>query len=190
LVTQSRTRTDERGIRHLQIALGNVAPRVEETAWVAPGAVIVGDVHLERGATVWYGAVLRADGDKVVVGARSNVQDAVVVHADPGRPVKVGKGVSIGHGAILHGCTVEDDVLIGLGARLLNGCRVGSGSVIAAGAVVLEETEVPPNSLVAGVPGKVRRETTAAERRGIVGNAQAYCDLAILHAEATCEYRP
>ena len=167
-----------------RLALGPVAPSVAPTAWVAPDAVLVADVHLADGASVWYGAVLRADGDRIDVGAGTNLQDGVVVHADPGLPVSLGAGVSVGHRAVLHGCTVEDDVLIGMGAVVLNGARVGRGSLVAAGTVVLEGTEVPPGSLVAGVPGKVRRATTEAEQQRIVENAASYRALRDRHAAA------
>jgi carbonic anhydrase/acetyltransferase-like protein (isoleucine patch superfamily) len=157
-------------------------PRVDDAAWIAPGAVVVGDVTLSAGVGIWYAAVLRGDLDAIVVGPESNIQDGCVVHTDPGFPVTVGRGVSVGHRAVLHGCTVEDDVLIGMGAVLLNGSRVGHGSLVAAGAVVLEGTAVPPNSLVAGVPGKIRRETTNAEREHIRTNGAAYLELRRRHA--------
>ena len=132
-------------------------PAVAGGAWVAPGATVVGRVEIADGASVWYGAVIRADLERIVVGAGSNVQDGAVLHADPGLPTLVGAGVSIGHGAVVHGCVVEDDCLIGIRAAVLNGARVGAGSLVAAGAVVLEGTDIPPRSLVAGVPGKTPR---------------------------------
>ncbi len=147
-------------------------------AWVAPGATVVGRVELAEDASVWFGAVLRGDGDRIAIGSGSNVQDGCVVHADPGLPVLVGRDVTVGHRAVLHGCTVEDDVLVGIGAIVLNGARIGSGSLVAAGTVVLEGTVVPPGSLVAGVPGKVRRPTTAAERQELRDNARRYVALA------------
>jgi carbonic anhydrase/acetyltransferase-like protein (isoleucine patch superfamily) len=150
------------------------APELDENAFVAPGAVVVGRVRLAAGSSVWYNAVLRAEAEPITLGERSNLQDAVVCHVDAGFPVKVGAGVSVGHRAVLHGCTVEDDCLIGMGATILNGAVIGAGSLVAAGAVVLEGTVVPPGSLVAGVPGKVRRELTADERAGIRRNAEAY----------------
>lgn len=130
------------------------------------------------GSSIWFHAVLRADQERITVGERSNVQDAVVMHADPGLPLTVGDGVSVGHGAVLHGCDIGDDVLVGMRATVLNGARVGPGSLIAAGAVVLEGTEIPPGSLVAGVPARVRRETTREERAAIVRNASDYQQLA------------
>jgi carbonic anhydrase/acetyltransferase-like protein (isoleucine patch superfamily) len=112
-----------------------------------------------------------------VLGERSNLQDNVVVHGDPGAPARIGSGVSVGHGAVVHGCTIEDDCLIGMGATVLNRAVIGSGSLVAAGAVVLEDTVVPPGSLVAGVPAKVRRELTEEERAGIRRNADTYVTL-------------
>jgi carbonic anhydrase/acetyltransferase-like protein (isoleucine patch superfamily) len=159
-------------------------PTVADGAWVAPGAVLVGDVRLGAGASVWFGAVLRGDGDPSI-GAESNIQDGCVVHADPGRPVRVAERVTVGHRAVLHGCTVEEGSLIGMGSVLLNGVQVGAGSMVAAGAVVLEGTVVPPGSLVAGVPGRVRRELTAEERERLHISAATYVDLARRHAASS-----
>lgn len=153
---------------------GLPAPVVDETAFVAAGAVIVGDVRLAAGSSVWYNAVLRAEAEPITLGEDSNLQDAVVCHVDASYPLTIGRGVSVGHGAVLHGCTVEDDCLIGMSATVLNGAVIGSGSLVAAGAVVLEGTVVPPGSLVAGVPAKVRRELTDDERAGIRRNAASY----------------
>lgn len=154
------------------------SPQVDPSAWVAPDAVLAGAVTLGPGASVWFTAVLRADLAEIAVGAGSNVQDGCVLHADPELPLTIGTGVSIGHRAVVHGCTVGDDVLVGMGAVILNGARIGDGSIIAAGSVVLEGTEVPAGSLVAGVPGKVRRSLSEEERAGIVHNAGAYAELA------------
>jgi carbonic anhydrase/acetyltransferase-like protein (isoleucine patch superfamily) len=126
---------------------------------------------------VFFGAVLRADRDAIDLGERSNLQDNVVVHGDPGSPTRIGRGVSVGHGAVLHGCTIEDDCLIGMSATVLNRAVIGAGSLVAAGAVVLEDTVVPPGSLVAGVPAKVRRELTEEEREGIRRNSRTYVAL-------------
>ena len=159
------------------IALGDVTPEVEG-AWVAPSATLVGAVRLAAEVSVWYGSVLRADNDSITIGPGSNVQDCCVMHTDPGLPVTVGARVTVGHRAVLHGCTVEDDVLIGMGAMVLNGALVGAGSLVAAGSVVLEGTQVPPGSLVAGLPAKVRRPLTTQEREGVIRNAADYVDLA------------
>jgi carbonic anhydrase/acetyltransferase-like protein (isoleucine patch superfamily) len=153
---------------------GIAAPAVADSAFVAAGAVIVGDVRLEADSSVWYNAVLRAEAEPIVLGEASNLQDTVVCHVDAGYPLSVGRRVSVGHGAVLHGCTVEDDSLVGMNATVLNGAVIGAGSLVAAGAVVLEGTIVPPGSLVAGVPAKVRRELSDAEREGIRRNAASY----------------
>lgn len=158
----------------LVLELDGTAPVVAADAYVAPGVTLVGDVRLESGASIWFGTVLRGDGDAIRIGAGTNIQDGCVGHADPGFPLLVGSNVSVGHRAVLHGCTVEDDVLVGMGAIVLNGARIGSGSLIAAGAVVLEGTDVPPGSLVAGVPGKVRRELGEQELERVRENARSY----------------
>src|SRR5918993_4576581 len=166
--------------RILTIA-GVPAPVLDERAFVAAGAVIVGDVRLAAGSSVWYNAVLRAEAEPIVLGEDSNLQDAVVCHVDAGFPLTIGRGVSVGHGAVLHGCTIEDDCLIGMSATVLNGAVIGAGSLVAAGAVVLEWTRIPPRSLVAGVPGKVRRELTDEEFARVVANAEHYRELAAQH---------
>ena len=125
-----------------------------------------------------------AIGDRIDIGSGSNIQDGSVVHADPGFPVAVGAGVSVGHRAILHGCVIEDDVLIGMGAIVMNGARIGTGSLVAAGALVLEGVQIPPRSLVTGIPGKVRRDITDEEHERILANAQTYRQLTIRHAGA------
>lgn len=164
------------------IALGGGrVPVVDPTAWVAPGAVLAGAVEIEEGASVWYGAVLRAERARIRLGRDSNLQDGVIVHVDEGFDATIGHGVSVGHNAVLHGCTVEDHALVGMNATVLNGAVIGAGSLVAAGAVVLEGTVVPPGSLVAGVPAKVRRELTEAERDGIRRNASSYLELSALH---------
>lgn len=153
-------------------------PQVSETAFVAHSASLIGRVTVESGAVVLFGAVVRGDLEPIVLGERSNLQDNAVIHTDLGHPVRIGREVSIGHGAIVHGATVEDQCLIGMGAVVLNGAVIGEGSLVAAGAVVLEDTVIPPGSLVAGVPGKVRRALSADELQHIVDNAQSYVTLA------------
>ncbi|MWB99462.1 gamma carbonic anhydrase family protein [Agromyces seonyuensis] len=153
---------------------GIPAPRVSEEAFVAAGAVVVGDVELRAGSSVWYNAVLRAEAATITLAPRANLQDTAVCHVDTGFPLYVGEDVSVGHGAVLHGCTIEAGSLIGMNATVLNGAVIGAGSLVAAGAVVLEGTVVPPGSLVAGVPAKVRRELSPEEREALVRNAAAY----------------
>ena len=164
------------------IALPSGRPAVADGAWVAPGAVLVGDMTVGAGSSIWYGAVLRGDGDRIVVGERTNIQDGCVLHADPGVPLTLGDGISVGHRAVLHGCTVGDDSLVGMGAVVLNGARIGARCLVAAGALVLEGVEIPPQSLVAGAPAKVRRALTDEEVAGLRANAATYGELMQLHA--------
>ncbi len=163
------------------VPLGTGVPECAPGAWVAPGAVLVGSVHLGPQASVWYGCVLRADGGSITVGARSNIQDGSVAHADEHGDVVVGEDVSVGHRAVLHGCVVEDGCLVGMGAVVLTGARIGKGSLVAAGAVVREGAVVPPGSLVAGVPGQVRRPLTQEEATRVRENSRSYLDLLALY---------
>ena len=156
------------------IALGDHAPVVHDSAWAAPSSTLIGRVELAEGASVFYGAVLRADNELITIGPRSNVQDNCVFHVDPGKPITLGEGVSVGHGAVVHGATVGDHVLIGMGATVMNGVVLGDEVLVAAGAVVLEGTVVPPRSLVAGVPAKVRRDLTDDEVAMLHRNAAVY----------------
>ncbi|HEX2251228.1 MAG TPA: gamma carbonic anhydrase family protein [Gemmatimonadales bacterium] len=133
-------------------------PNIHPSAFVAPTAAVMGDVTLGEDASVWYNAVLRGDMAPIVIGAQSNIQDGSVVHVDEGVPCTVGQRVGVGHRVILHGCTVGDDCLIGMGSVLLNGVTIGTGSVVAAGAVVPENMQVPARSLVMGVPGRIVRQ--------------------------------
>lgn len=157
---------------------GDHSPEIADSAWIAPTATVIGQVAVHPDAVIMFGAVLRADRAGIVLGNGSNLQDNVVVHGDPGYPTVVGNNVSVGHGAILHGCTIEDQCLIGMGATILNGAVIGEGSLIAAGSVVLEGEVIPPRSLVAGVPAKVRRTVTDQELEHISQNARTYRELA------------
>lgn len=168
----------------LIVTLGENTPTVDTTAWVAPNATIIGQVTLGPESSVFYGAVLRGDVDSITLGARSNLQDNVTVHCDAGIPTTIGSGVSVGHAAVLHGCTVEDDCLIGMSATVLNNAVIGAESLVAAGAVVLEGTIIPPRSLVAGVPAKVRRELSEEEVEAVRANATAYVGYAQTHRAA------
>ncbi|WP_329055804.1 gamma carbonic anhydrase family protein [Streptomyces violaceus] len=169
--------------RAMITGIGGREPQVDPEAFVAPTASVIGGVTLSAGASVWYGAVLRGDVEAISVGASSNVQDNCTLHADPGFPVTVGERVSIGHNAVVHGATVEDDCLIGMGATVLNGTVIGAGSLVAAQALVPQGMAVPPGSLVAGVPAKVRRELTEEERQGVTLNGTMYAELAKAHRE-------
>ena len=165
------------------VSYGDRTPEVDPEAFVADGATLVGAVRLAAGASVWYASVVRADGAPIEVGEGSNVQDGCVLHSDPDYPVRVGARCTIGHRAVVHGCTVGDDSLVGMGAVLLNGVVLGAGSLVAAGTVLLEGTEVPPGSLVAGVPGKVKREVSDAERERIRSGTESYVQRARRYRE-------
>ncbi|MGP3998886.1 gamma carbonic anhydrase family protein [Streptomyces sp. 8N706] len=169
------------GAQALIAGVGGKEPKVDPEAFTAPTSVVIGDVAMAAGSSVWYHTVLRADGGPISIGADSNIQDNSTLHVDPGFPLTVGERVSVGHNAVLHGCTVEDDVLVGMGATVLNGAHIGAGSLVAAQALVPQGMRVPPGSLVAGVPAKVKRELTAEEREGIELNAAAYLELAKRH---------
>jgi carbonic anhydrase/acetyltransferase-like protein (isoleucine patch superfamily) len=152
--------------------------RAHETAFVAPGAVVVGEVTLGARSSVWFGAVLRGDMDAILLGEESNIQDNSVVHVDTDVPVTIGRRVVIGHRAVIHGATVEDDCLIGMGSILLNRCRIGAGSLVAAGALVAEDKIIPPGSLVVGVPGKVVGQVTPEMKLAMARGAEHYVALA------------
>lgn len=156
-------------------------PEIDPSAFVHDDAIVIGRVRLGAHASVWPTAVIRADSEVVRVGAETNVQDGAVLHADPGFPAIVGDRVAIGHRAIVHGATVEDDCLIGMGAIVLNGARVGRGSLIGAGAVCTEGMQIPPDSVVLGVPARVVRDTTPEIRERIAKTVQAYLQLSEVH---------
>ena len=138
--------------------LAEKRPALDPNSWVAPGAVVLGDVTLRAGASIWYGAVLRGDNEPITIGPDSNVQDGAVLHTDPGSPLTLGRGVTVGHKAMMHGCVVDDYSLIGIGAVILNGVRIGKNCIIGANALITEGKVIPDNSLVMGQPGKVVRE--------------------------------
>lgn len=157
-------------------ALDGVVPDVADTAWVAPGAQVMGAVTLAAGASVWFGAVLRGDNERITIGAGSNVQENCVLHTDMGFPLTVGTGCTIGHAAILHGCTIGDNTLIGMGATVLNGASIGEKCLIGAGALITEGKVIPPGSLVMGAPGKVIRNLDAAAIAGLRASAAHYAE--------------
>jgi carbonic anhydrase/acetyltransferase-like protein (isoleucine patch superfamily) len=154
---------------------------VHPTAFIAPGAVVLGDVTLEEASSVWYGTVVRGDTAPIRVGSRTNLQDGTIVHGDEGVPCSIGSRVGVGHRAILHGCTVEDDCLIGMGSILLNKVHVGRGSVVAAGALLPEGMVVPPGSVVMGLPAKVVRPVDRALARRIEETWKHYVEHAGRH---------
>ena len=169
---------------HFSLTLDGHTPELATDSWAAPGSTLIGRVHLNSGANVWYGAILRGDTETISIGANTNIQDGCVLHADPGYPTQVGRGVTAGHRAVLHGCTIGDDTLIGMGAVVLNGCTIGQGCLIAAGTTLLEGTDIPDGSLVAGTPGKIRRELTEDEQAGLRLSASTYVDYAAKHRQA------
>lgn len=151
-----------------------MTPQIHPTAYIAPGAQIIGNVIIEENASVWFNAVLRGDNDLIRIGKGSNIQDGCVVHTDTGYPVHVEENVTVGHQVMLHGCIVKSGTLIGMGATLLNGSVIGSGSLVAANALILEGKTVEPGSLVAGAPAKFIREVTPDNQARILNGAEHY----------------
>ena len=152
--------------------------------FIAPGAILIGSVEVGHEVTIWFNAVIRADNDKVVIGDGSNIQDGAIIHVDPGVPVHIGRDVTVGHKAMLHGCTIGDGSLIGMNAVILNGARIGNGCLIGANTLIPENMEVPDGSLVIGSPGKVRRQLTADEQRDLIDGAQHYARNGALYRES------
>jgi carbonic anhydrase/acetyltransferase-like protein (isoleucine patch superfamily) len=155
-------------------SLDGIAPRIDPTAWIAPEAVLVGKVVIEAGANIWFGAIIRGDNEEIRVGAGSNVQENSVLHTDMGYPLVIGANCTIGHKAMLHGCTIGEGSLIGMGATILNGAKIGKGCLIGACALVTEGKEIPDGSLVMGAPGKVVRVLDAEARDRLLLSAAGY----------------
>lgn len=156
-------------------ALDGVAPQIHpDVGWIAPTAVLVGDVHVGADVGIWFGVVARGDIEPIRIGARSNVQENCVLHTDTGYPLDIGDNVTVGHGAIVHGCTIGDNTLIGMGATVLNGARIGRNCLIGANALVTENKVIPDNSLVMGAPAKVVREIDAAGVEALAASAERY----------------
>lgn len=155
-------------------ALDGLAPELAAECWAAPTAVLIGKVRLERLASVWFGAVLRGDNELISVGEGSNVQENCVLHTDPGFPLTIGRNCTIGHKAMLHGCSIGDNSLIGMGATVLNGAKIGRNCLIGAAALIPEGKEIPDNCLVIGMPGKVARELSAEAIAGLTRSAENY----------------
>ena len=166
-------------------SLDGAVPSVHPEAWVAPGAVVVGRVTLGRAVNVWYGAVLRADDDEIVIGPECNIQDLCCLHVDPGEPAVLEDRVSLGHRATVHGAYVETGALVGIGAIVLGRARIGAGTLVAAGTVVLPGTRLPAGVLAAGVPSRVVRELTDADRQSFADTAAHYAQRAIRHRAAS-----
>ncbi|MDX1721930.1 MAG: gamma carbonic anhydrase family protein [Pseudomonas sp.] len=158
----------------MKYRLGQSCVDAHPDSWVAPNATLVGKVKLEQGASVWFGAVLRGDNELIHIGEQSNVQDGTVMHTDMGSPLTIGKGVTIGHNAMLHGCTVGDYSLIGINAVVLNGAKIGKYCIIGANTLIGEGKEIPDGSLVVGSPGKVVRELSEAQKSMLEASAAHY----------------
>jgi carbonic anhydrase/acetyltransferase-like protein (isoleucine patch superfamily) len=161
--------------------LGDVSPHIASSAYVAPGATVLGNVTLEENSSVWFGATLRGDNENIRIGAASNVQDGAVLHTDPGFPMSVGANVSIGHQAMLHGCTVGDGSLIGIQSVVMNGAVIGKGCLIGAGAIITERKVFEDGCLIFGAPAKVVRVLTAEERENLLKVAQNYAQRAVYY---------
>jgi carbonic anhydrase/acetyltransferase-like protein (isoleucine patch superfamily) len=147
----------------MRIPYQDISPKIHPSVFIAPGAMVIGDVTIGEESSVWFNCVLRGDIDRIEVGARTNIQDGTVVHLDKGFPTRIGNDVTVGHGAIVHGCTVGDGAMIGMGAILLSGAKIGERAVVAAGALVREGQEIPPDKVAVGVPAKVIRDVTEAD---------------------------
>jgi len=158
-------------------------PQIGRNVFIAPTAVVIGAVEIGDNSSIWYGSVLRGDRDRIVIGTESNIQDNCTVHTDPGKPVRIGDRVSVGHGAVIHGCTLEDRCLVGIRAVVLNGARVCSGTVVGSGGVVREGQVVGPYQLVAGVPVRLKKELDESILERIDGTSQTYRMLAGRHRE-------
>lgn len=157
-------------------SLDGVAPEIDPTAWVAPSADVMGRVRLQAESSVWFGVVLRGDNELIDIGVRSNIQDGVVAHTDIGAPLVVGADCTIGHKAIIHGCTIEEGSLIGMGATILNGARIGAGSLVGASALVTEGKVFPPRSLIVGAPAVVKRTLTEEQVADLLESARRYAE--------------
>ncbi|AKB35794.1 carbonic anhydrase, family 3 [Methanosarcina siciliae C2J] len=162
----------------MRIYFNGKTPKISETAFVANSADIIGDVEIGSFSSIWFNAVIRGDQNKIQIGSRTNIQDGVVIHADPENGVQVGNNVSVGHGAVLHGCRIEDNVLVGMNATVLNGSEIGKNSIIGANALVPQGKKFPPYSLIIGVPGTEKRKTNEEEVEAIKENADEYVEVA------------
>lgn len=156
----------------------NHTPQIDESVYLSQDAVVIGDVTLEKNVSVWFQTVIRGDKDHIHIGEGSNIQDNCTLHTDPHHVMTIGRNVTVGHNAVVHGCTIEDEVLIGMGAIVLNGSHIGSHSIIGAGALVREQQVIPPGSLVVGCPGKVIKSVSEEQIQDIIENAAHYQELA------------
>lgn len=157
-------------------ALDGVSPRLSEGVWVAPNASVIGEVSLGKNASVWFGVVIRCDNEPITIGKDTNIQDNSVLHSDPGMPLTIGEGVTVGHKAMLHGCTVGDNSLIGIGATVLNGAVIGKNCIVGAHALITEGKVIPDNSLVVGAPGRVMKTLGEAQVQMLKASALHYAE--------------
>jgi carbonic anhydrase/acetyltransferase-like protein (isoleucine patch superfamily) len=163
-------------------SIGDLRPQLGPSAWAAPSADLIGDVRLGEHASVWFGAVIRADNTPILIGEDSNIQDGAIGHSDPGFPLTIGARVTVGHQAILHGCTVADDCLIGMGARILNGAMLETECLVGAGALITEGKSFPAGSLIVGSPARAIRQLTDQEKQGLRVSAAHYAEKAARYA--------
>ena len=152
-------------------------PEISADSWIAPNAIIIGKVKLEKNSSIWFNAVLRGDIELITIGENSNIQDGSVLHTDPGYPLTVGKGVTVGHMVMLHGCQISDDTLIGIGSIILNNAKIGKNCIVGANTLITENKIIPDNSLVVGSPGRVLRKVTEEEIKAILENGKHYVDI-------------
>ena len=155
-------------------SLDDTAPDLADDVWVAESASVIGNVIMHESSSVWFGAVVRGDNEPIIIGKRSNVQDGSVLHSDPGSPLHIGEGVTLGHQVMVHGCTIGDNTLIGIGATILNGAKIGNNCIIGAHALITEGKVIPDGSMVMGAPGKVVKELTAPQIVMLQGSAEVY----------------
>ncbi len=157
-------------------ALGGVSPSLGGGVWIAPNASVIGDVHLGENASVWFGVVIRCDNEPIIIGDNTNIQDNSVLHSDAGLPLTIGAGVTVGHKAMLHGCTIGDNCLVGIGATILNGAVIGKNCIIGAHALITEGKQIPDNSLVVGAPGRVMKTLGEAQEQMLKASALHYVE--------------
>ena len=162
----------------MMISYEGITPTIGRDVFIAPSAVVIGDVHIADGASVWYGAVIRGDLASIRIGRETNIQDNCTIHVDEGQPATIGAAVVVGHNAVIHGCTIEDQCLVGINAVVLNGAHIKKGSVVAAGAVVLEKQIIGPLELAAGLPARIRKQLPETMTETIRHDADIYIDLA------------
>ena len=157
-------------------ALDGVSPLIDTSAWIAPSASVIGDVHIGKNTSVWFGAVIRCDNEPIHIGENTNIQDNSVLHSDFGSPLTIGAGITVGHKAMLHGCTIGDNCLIGIGATVLNGAVIGKNCIIGAHALITEGKQIPDNSLVVGAPGRVMKTLGEAQEQMLKASALHYVE--------------